>query len=159
MQRVLLALGMWVVNMVCHADTIGNYMHIRNQLPQMAVKAEPQAQAWVRSARNILATTDETILETIVIMNQMMGKGGKKMFCIPQGTQINAKHMDEIIEKAYVQLPEPESEKNKRSLSEVAILGMIDTYPCHASPAMAGHTNDSSEQQMVFAGQQGRSQS
>ena len=49
-----------------HADTIKNYINIANNIPQMEIKADPQAQAWARSARQILNVTCESIQETIL---------------------------------------------------------------------------------------------
>ena len=55
-----------------HADTMGNYMSIAGNIPLMEIKADPQAQAWARSARNILILTSESIIESLNLANESL---------------------------------------------------------------------------------------
>src|SRR5436189_129249 len=62
--RFLLISLIFICNQL-HADTIDNYMSIATNIPQMELKADPQAQAWARSARHVLTITCESIAETL----------------------------------------------------------------------------------------------
>lgn len=116
------------------ADTIGNYITIANNIPSMELKPDEHAQAWVRSARTILAATDETIIETLVIMNATAAKQGKPIFCLPpnQTITISTDQADEIIKKTYNDLAQKGIDIKNMSVSEVAMLGFIKVYPCKA---------------------------
>ena len=50
-------LGLFFICGGLQADTINNYIDIANNIPQMEIKADPQAQAWARSAHHILTIT------------------------------------------------------------------------------------------------------
>ena len=60
------------------ADTIDHYMNISNNIPSMEMKADPQAQTWARSARNILVITNESIAETLLEANQQAHAHGQR---------------------------------------------------------------------------------
>ena len=59
--RSLTFLFILLLSCYAKADTIDNYMNIANNIPQMEMKADPQAQAWARSARHVLDVTSESI--------------------------------------------------------------------------------------------------
>ncbi len=40
-----------MVSVSTYADTIDHFINIANNIPQMEMKADPQSQAWARSAR------------------------------------------------------------------------------------------------------------
>ena len=64
---------------VC-ADTIDHFMNIVNNIPQMEMKADPQSQAWARSARTVLILTSESIAETLVLSNESAKQQGTPLF-------------------------------------------------------------------------------
>ena len=122
---------------VLHADTIDNYMNIAENIPQMEMKADPQAQAWARSARHVLTITCESIVETLLQANEAAQTAGKPIFCLPQGTQLNSIVLNNLIQQTYKELSSQQSDKNKMTVSQVAWLGINKQYPCHQAVTAA----------------------
>ncbi|CAM2826631.1 hypothetical protein [Legionella worsleiensis] len=118
-----------------YADTINNYMNIANNIPQMEIKADPQAQAWARSARHVLNITCESIAETLIQANETAKNQGKPIFCLPPGKQLNSIVMNELIQQTYKELSSQRSDKDTMTVSQVALLGISKQFPCQQSPA------------------------
>lgn len=129
LHKVLILTGLLVVP-VSQADTIDHFMHIASSLPQMEMKADPQAQAWARSARNILALTSESVYESLSVANANAARMGNPLFCVPNGTILSATEISTLIQKTYQNLPSQQSDKEKMSVSQVALMGLTQTYPC-----------------------------
>lgn len=113
-----------------HADTINNYMNIANNIPQMEIKADPQAQAWARSARHVITITCESIAETIVQANEASKSQGKPLFCLPPGVQLNSVVLNDLIQQTYREISSQQSDKDKMTVSQIAWLGINKQYPC-----------------------------
>ncbi|MGC1182284.1 phosphatase [Legionella sp.] len=113
-----------------NADTIKSYMGIASTIPQMEIKADPQAQAWARSARHVLTITCESIEETMTHANELAQKQGNPMFCLPPGVQLNALKLDELIQQTYKEISSQQSDKDAMTVSQVAWLGVTKHYPC-----------------------------
>jgi len=126
--RFLLLVSLIITTVVVKADTIDNYMNIANNIPKMEMKADPQSQAWARSARNVLAITEETIAETLMQANAQAIAAGKPLFCLPTGTSLNAVTMSGLIQQTYRELPQ--AEKNKYTVSQIAWIGVTKKYSC-----------------------------
>src|SRR3990167_10258076 len=90
-----------VASLSARADTIEHYINIYDGIPKMEVKADPQSQAWARSARNVLSITCETVAETLLQANELSKNQGKPLFCLPISTQLNSITMNELIVQAY----------------------------------------------------------
>lgn len=121
------------LSLVCsslYADTINNYMNIANNIPQMEIKADSQAQAWARSARHVITITCESIAETLMEANEVANKQGKPFFCLPAGVQLNSFVLNEIIQQTYKELSSQQSDKDKMTISQIAWLGVSKKYPC-----------------------------
>ncbi|MFI4917955.1 MAG: phosphatase [Legionellales bacterium] len=116
-----------------YADTIDNYMNIVNNIPQMEIKADPQAQAWASSARHVLTITCESIAETITQANETATSQGKPMYCLPLGVQLNSIVLNELIQKTYKELSSQQSDKGKMTVSQIAWLGINKQYPCQST--------------------------
>ena len=116
------------------ADTIDHYMDIANNIPQMEIKADQQSQAWARSARTILTLTSESITETLSLLNETASQQGSPLFCLPSGVQLNAGQVNDIIQQTYRSIPSQQSDKNKLSVSQVALMGIKKQYPCPQHP-------------------------
>ena len=112
------------------ADTIDHYMNIANNIPQMEMKADPQAQAWARSARNVLILTSESVVESLLLANDTARSHGNSIFCLPAGTQLNATTVNDLIQQTYRELSSQQSDKDKMTVSQVALLGITKRYPC-----------------------------
>ncbi|WP_165831576.1 phosphatase [Legionella qingyii] len=136
-----------------HADTIKNYMSIADNIPQMEVKADPQAQAWARSARHVLTITCESIAETMLQANEVAKNQGNPVFCLPPGVQLNAFTLCELIQQTYKEISSQQSDKDSMTVSQVAWLGASKHYPCqqntaaknemlHVSAALGQHAAD-----------------
>lgn len=120
------------------ADTIKNYMGIANNIPQMEVKADPQAQAWARSARHVLTITCESIEETMMQANEEAKKQGNPIFCLPPGKQLNSITLNDLIQQTYKELTSQQSDKDSLTVSQVAWLGVSKQYPCQNNAAKTG---------------------
>lgn len=125
-----LVIGLTLICNVVHADTINNYMNIAMNIPQMEVKADPQAQAWARSARHVLTITCESILETLIQTNEIAQSQGKPLFCLTSGTPLDSASLNELIQQTYKELSSQQSDKDKMTVSQVALLGVSKKYPC-----------------------------
>lgn len=119
------------------ADTMEHYMNIANKIPQMEIKADPQAQAWARSARNVLTITDESIAETLMQANEIAKTQGNPLFCLPGGTGLNAMLLRGLIMDTFKSISSQESDKERMTVSQVAWLAVTKTYPCQKQPANA----------------------
>lgn len=120
----------WLVTFSTQADTIDHYMNIANNIPRMEMKADPQSQAWARSARTVLTLTSESIAETLLLSNETAKQIGKPLFCLPAGTALNAINLNELIQQTYREISSQQSDKNKMTVSQVALLGLKKQYPC-----------------------------
>ncbi len=118
-----------------HADTIKNYMNIADNIPQMEVKADPQAQAWARSARHVLTITCESIAETMIQANEIAKNQGNPIFCLPTSVQLDAPTLCELIRKTYKEISSQQSDKDSMTVSQVAWLGASKYYPCQQNTA------------------------
>lgn len=113
-----------------YADTIERYMGIANNITRMEIKADPNAQAWARSARNVLLLTGESIWESLSIMNQISTEKGQPLFCIRSSETISAERMNDLIQESYGKLNMPDDQKNKMTVAQVALMGIQQHYPC-----------------------------
>lgn len=118
------------------ADTIDHYMNIVNGLPKMEMKADPQAQAWARAARNVIALTGENIAETLLIANDIAKQDGKALFCLPAEMQLSTTILNQLIQQTYRDISSQESDKGKMTVSQVALMGLTKQYPCNTGPLM-----------------------
>lgn len=128
--RFLLLFILFLYSFYVHADTIDNYINISNNIPQMEMKADPQSQAWARSARNVLIVTSESIAETLLQSNELAKSQGKPLFCLPANTNLDAATLNSLIIQTYKDIPSQQSDKNKMTVSQVAWLAVTKNYPC-----------------------------
>ena len=142
MRRILYLF--FVCTIPTHADTIEHFMNIANNIPQMEMKADQQSQVWARSARTVLVLTSESIAETLMLANDTAKQRGSPLFCPPPNVQISATMLNDLIQQTYREISSQQSDKNKMSVSQVALLGLSKQYPCNSQP-----TNN---QQMAHVG-------
>lgn len=131
MKRMMLLLLM--LSPLADADTMDHFMNIAGNIPKMEMKADPQSQAWSRSARNILTLTCESIAESLLLANEKAAANGAPLFCIPNGVTINASKLNGLIEQTYRGLSSPQQDKNKMTVSQIALMGLVKQYPCNQS--------------------------
>jgi hypothetical protein len=134
MMRLLL-IGLISFCASLHADTINNYMNIANNIPQMEIKADPQAQAWARSAHHVLNITCESIAETLIQANETAKSQGKAIFCLPSNVQLNSLTLDGLIQQTYKEISSQQSDKDKMTVSQIAWLAVMKHYPCQNTSA------------------------
>jgi hypothetical protein len=135
--RFLIAIFFVASSFFIHADTMDHYMNISNQIPQMEMKADPQAQAWARSARSVMIITNESIAETLTQANELAKSQGKPLFCLPTGTTLNAEALGGLILQAYRDNSSQQSDKDKMTVSQMAWVGVIKAYPCQPQVSQA----------------------
>lgn len=97
----------------------------------MEMKADPQSQAWARSAKDVLIITNESIAETLLTANQLAKSQGHPLFCLPPQTRLDAATMKKLIEDAYRNMTSLQNDKNKMTVSEIAWLAVSQHYPCN----------------------------
>lgn len=129
MKRLMIILCMLISN--AHGDTINHYINIANNIPQMEMKADPEAQAWARSARNILNLTSESIIESLNLANINASRAGAPLFCPPRQLELTASQMNELIQKTYREISSRQSDKDRMTVSQVALIGLNKQFPCH----------------------------
>lgn len=110
------------------ADTLGKYASIAKNIPSMELKADAQSQAWARSARSVLAVTDEAIAQSVVAMNSLGLKNGTPLICSPPDTQIDTSMIHNILSKYISTMA---AEDANKSISEVVVTILTNQYPCH----------------------------
>lgn len=120
-----------------YADTINNYMNIANNIPQMEIKADLQAQAWARSAHHVLTITCESIAETMIQANETAKNQGKPIFCLPQGAQLNSITLNNLIQQTYKEISSQQSDKDKMTVSQIAWIGVSKQYPCQQNNTLS----------------------
>jgi hypothetical protein len=128
MLRIIILL--LITSMNAYADTMDHFMHIAESIPKMEMKVDPRSQAWARSARNILVLTSESVSESLVVANDAATKAGKPLFCLPRGTRLTGTDINELIQKTYRDLSSQTRDKNKMTVSQIALLGISKQYPC-----------------------------
>lgn len=131
--KILISLFCFLITCFSHADTMNNYMNIVNQIPQMELKADAKAQAWARSARTVLALTHETLAETLMQANELATKKGSPFFCLPPSFILNEASLSPLIVQTYNNISSQQSDKDKMTVSQVAWLSVVTTYPCPKS--------------------------
>jgi hypothetical protein len=119
-----------LVSINTYADTMDHFMNIANNIPQMEMKADPQSQAWARSARTVLILTSESIAETLMLSNDTAKQQGAPLFCLPPNVQLNAATLNDLIQQTYREISSQQSDKDKMTVSQVALLGVKKQYPC-----------------------------
>jgi hypothetical protein len=105
-------------------------MNIATNIPQMEIKADPQSQAWARSAHHVLAITCESISETLLQANEVAKSQGKPLFCLTQGAELNSVMLNDLIQQTYREISSQQSDKDRMTVSQVALLGISKKYPC-----------------------------
>lgn len=148
--RYICAIVLLCTGLAAYADTIASYMTIANNIPTMELKPDEQSQAWARSARNILISTNETIAQTMLFMNAIAVKQGHPIFCMPDQTTIDAKMLDEVIRKTYYEIEKKPGASQNMTVSEVAVVGMLARYPCN-TPALPNSSTIPAQQPTVPA--------
>lgn len=128
MQRITLFL--LIFSLGAHADTINHYINIANNIPQMEMKADQQSQAWARSARTMLTLTSETVLETLTIFNETAKQNGAPLYCVPNSEKLDATTLNELIQQTYRNISSLQSDKDNMTVSQVALIGLKNKYPC-----------------------------
>ena len=113
-------------------------MNIAGNIPLMELKADPESQAWARSARNILILTSESIMETLNLANESAKKNGAAMFCLKDNNNLTGTQMNDLIQLTFKELSSKESDKNNMTVSQLALLGLSKQYPCRVQ---TGATN------------------
>lgn len=112
------------------ADTMEHYMKIVSNIPKMEVKADNQAQIWAKSARNVLVLTCESVAESLMIANNEASRKGASLFCLPGTVTLNSTMLHDLIQQTYRGISSQESDKEKMTVSQVALLGLVQNYPC-----------------------------
>lgn len=111
-------------------------MNIAENIPKMEMKADEDAQVWVRSARNILNLTCESIAETLIAANKSATEQGHPLFCLnADGQNLQPASLNTLIQKTYREMLTPKDVKDNLTVSEVALMGLMQTYPCGTSRA------------------------
>lgn len=134
MRRIIFLLLMTANSL--YADTIDHYMNIVNNIPQMEMKADPQSQAWARSARNILALTSESIAESLTLANEAAARSGQPLYCLTSNTPLSSDEINNLIQQTYREISSQESDKNKMTVSQVALLGLRKKYACSSQQTL-----------------------
>jgi len=113
-----------------HADTMDHYMNIVNQLPQMEIKADPESQTWAKSAHTVITLACDSILESLLLANDVAKQHGKPLFCLPPGANLTSEQLDTLIQKAYRETSANLTDKDKLTVSQIALMSLQKAYPC-----------------------------
>lgn len=136
-QRIVFFMGLLLTIVSSHADTIGKYAKIANSIPQMSLKADPESQAWMRSAKSVLAITDETVAQTVIAMNELAKNQGRPLICPPVDKAIDGETIHRILAEAIKGAP---SENENTTISVVVANSLAKEYPCSGSTTARRNT-------------------
>jgi len=136
----ILGISCLIFSNISHADTIGRYMNIANNIPKMEMKADRQAHIWARSARTVLSLTSESIAETLILANASAAEHGAPLFCLPAEVSLNAMMLNELIQETYREISSQSSDKNNLTVSNIAWIGVTHKYPCNHDDVSAKST-------------------
>lgn len=125
--KVRLLLALCLLPCCLLADTLGKYAGIAKSIPQARLKADPQSQAWARSARSILDVTEETIAQTIQSMQALALQQQQAIFCLPQGQSLDTAKVHQVLEQLIANINETEA---KQTISEAVIAKLAADYSC-----------------------------
>ena len=128
--RIFAIILLCLLNRTLQADTVGHYMEISSNIPRMEMKADPESQAWARSARNVILLTGESIWESLKAANEINTSAGKPLFCISNPNQINAEAMTDLIQSTYEQLQMNEQQKFGLTVAQLGLMALQQKYPC-----------------------------
>ncbi len=128
--KILSGLILLVLSLGTYADTIGKYAKIAKSIPEMSLKADPQAQAWMRSAKSILAITDETVAQTIMAMNQLAKRQGRPLICLPDTKVIDGATVHDILAS---KIQGDVDENAPDTISNIVTQELLKTYPCNGA--------------------------
>lgn len=125
--------------LVTNADTMEHYLGIVNNIPKMEIRADVQAQMWAKSARNVLLLTCESVAESLAIANDTAKQQHTPLFCLPATVTLNGNLIQNMLPQTYQDIASTDRDKTKMTVSEVALLGLSNTYPCSKTfpPAQA----------------------
>lgn len=112
------------------ADTIDNYASISNHITTMEMKADRDAQTWARSARNVLAITNESIAETLTESNRIATSVGHPIFCLTKDATLDASTIKTLIEKSLKANPGLQNDPARPTISVVATNAVREAFPC-----------------------------
>lgn len=125
----LFCLFLLVISYGTYADTIGKYAKIAKSIPEMSLKADPKAQAWMRSAQSVLAITDETVAQTIMAMNNVAKAQGHPLICLAESQTIDGSMVHNILAE---KIKGDVDENAPETISSIVTEELIKTYPCHS---------------------------
>lgn len=128
--RIFAIILLCLLSRTLQADTVGHYMEISGNIPRMEMKADPESQAWARSARNVILLTGESIWESLKAANEINTSAGKPLFCMSNPNQINAEAMTDLIQSTYEQLQMNEQEKFGLTVAQLGLMALQQKYPC-----------------------------
>ena len=139
MKRLFLAL-FWLATS-SHADTIDHYMNIANNIPQMEMKADAQSQTWAHSARTVLTLTCDGIMDALILANDTAKQQGHPpLFCITATNLLDEEKLNNLIQETYRSLTNPQIEKDRMTVSQIALIAIQKQYPCSNAPETAANT-------------------
>ncbi len=134
--KTALCYGLLLLGSNCAtADTIDHYMNIANNIPQMEMKADEQSQAWARSARTVLTLACDGIVDSLILANENAKQQGQPLFCLASGSSVSPEMLNDMIQQTYRSLGTSQTEKDKMTVSQIALIGMQKQYPCSAAAA------------------------
>ena len=151
MKKLPYALIFTLFGTACWSDRIGNYHQISQSIPKMEMKADPQSQAWARSARHVLTITNESIAETLIAMNNQAANQGHPFFCLPKNKPLNAELMRQLIEASK----EAHTGANNTTVSQVALTAVMQKFPCQSKRTQPFSSLSETQAAMAHAEQDG----
>ena len=155
--KQLLFFAFTLISQSLWADTIGQYMAVASNINRIEMKADSESQAWVRSARNVLLLTSESVWESLNAANEGQTN---KLFCCPAQESMNAEAMTDLIKNTYNNLTMNEQEKNKLTVAQVGLIALQKKYPCQiqntSQPNVTiRHRGESPVNKMIHMGKMG----
>ncbi len=70
-----------------------------------------------------------------MLSNETAKQLGTPLFCLPPSVQLSATLLNDLIQQTYRDISSQQSDKDKMTVSQVALMGLRKQYPCQQQAA------------------------
>lgn len=133
MKKIFLLLILCCLSSKLLAANMGttiDLMHSINQLEHLPHKNAYEKQA-ITDSLNMIAASDQTMAETIMLMIAESARERKPIFCVPTDFDLSANSVEQLIMQGYDRSELPIEEKQAMPAATFAITELHRIYPCH----------------------------
>lgn len=118
-----------------NAGSMGAYLQLSNAANLGVNSGDMKVLLQAGMVKEMLQASDQTIAETIVLMNAQAKLQGHPVFCPPNGFELSGAVVRMINQKEFTQSGMPLNEKLKIPVATFTVYGLAKMYPCKNAQA------------------------